>query len=104
MYTGIRTQDFFAWSLDAVSQHRRSGSGANQPRHRSLTLFLRLLTFCSGPAQSRSVTFFTLSSEPIMPSRPGRPVVALSLTLDDDSQGAQFQAPRIPKPGPSLML
>jgi hypothetical protein len=31
-----------------------------------------------------------------MPSRPGRPVVALSLTLDDDSQGAQFRAPRIP--------
>jgi hypothetical protein len=56
-YWGIRIEDFFAWSLDAVSQHRRSCSGANRPRHRSLTLFLRLLTFCSGPAQSRSVTF-----------------------------------------------
>ena len=56
--TGIRTQDFFAWSLDSVSQHRRSCSGAKRPRHRSLTLLLRLLTFCLGPAQSRSVTFF----------------------------------------------
>src|SRR5436305_11252778 len=81
---GIRTQEFFAWSLDAV------------PRHRSLTLFLRLLTFCSGPAQSRSDTFFTLSSEQIKPSRPGRPVVALSSSLDDDAQGAKFLAPRIP--------
>ena len=28
--------------------------------------------------------------------------MALSSSLDDDSQGAQFLAPRFPKPGPSL--
>jgi hypothetical protein len=48
-YLGIRTQEFFAWSLDAVSQHCRSCSGAKRPRHRSLTLFLRLLTFYFRP-------------------------------------------------------
>src|SRR5438067_1747809 len=43
-YEGNRTQDFFAWSLKSVSQHRRSCSGASRPRHSSLTPFLRLLT------------------------------------------------------------
>ena len=46
------------WSFGPKLPNRPPYSGANRPRHRSLTLFLRLLTFCSDPAQSLSVMFF----------------------------------------------
>ena len=42
----------FGWSASPLC------SGAKRPQHRSLTLFLRLLTFCPDPAQLLSATFF----------------------------------------------
>jgi hypothetical protein len=47
-------------AIRSVSLHRRSCSGANRPRHRSLTLLLRLLTFCS-VALSHVLPLFPLS-------------------------------------------
>ena len=65
-YLGIRTQDFFAWSLDTVSQHRRSaqaliglGTGHSPSSSGCSPSAQALLS----RAQSRSST---LSSEPIM--------------------------------------
>src|SRR5271155_5094496 len=66
-------------------------SGANRSRHRSLTPFPRLLTFCSDPAQSLSVTSF----HSLLRANHALPDPAAS-SLDDDSQGAQSLAPRIP--------
>ena len=65
--SGIRTQDFFAWSLDAVSQHRRSAQaliGLGTGRSPSSSGCSPSAQALLSRAQSRSST---LSSEPNMP-------------------------------------
>ena len=102
VYLGIRTQDFFASSLDVVSQHRRSAQaliGLGTGRSPSSSGCSPSAQTMLSRAQSRSST---LSSEPIMQFLTQPPCRGLLVKFRRRFSGCLVPGTWDPKLGPSL--